>query len=728
MAVLDRLVAFIERRAASVDARAEVTNAVLLEGDRAQADVTFNYSDSAGQSAHVRFYEAHWADAFHAPRATAVLRWIAWIFPLTMITRGIEIVVDAVARWGSHPLHWWRIASSMFIVLLGFPVALAAAFVIALAAVLRRLVPVTSIRNALARVELTLSQVLGDSFLYTMSPTNASAAVSPVEKTIEAAANECGEVVVLAHSQGAQVAADALARSEKGAATFITYGAGIGQLEWLQRMTRERRFEFVFGALAWLFSIAAIAWLVLLVYGLQHAEFEDAAVAFGMFAGWWAVPAAIVGAIRYMAKHSRARVLADADRKTIGGVATWIDLSATADLVSGRPVVELVYTGVEGKTIVNGRNFLTDHTSYLKNQDEVLPAIAGSALRPWTPLAELCRVNDAAVAIRHVATRWLVGSRILALALIVAAMAGLDGIWESTAEDTWRVVTEPLGWVGLNPSGVNEVAGVRVDKIALAVTILALATLPHWLNLGVIRIWRANVLPDRSARNRESTAFALWLTAVYAVMLAISVTLVEQSTPIGLEHAADAIAVALAAVLLAAGLAAVVRRALPKRARAALTPDPLVGLAGGIWTWAGVTIVLLAQGGPSKDPSFVQVLLLSPIVALAIAAAHPIGRALKPLIIRSLELEQEQAGDPGPRLALLGTAVLIMAQVGVVLVWNDLHGLLQVTVAGFSMIFIWGLPILLWDLRATHPRGVVTLATASSMGFAAILIRAFGLY
>lgn len=722
--VTDRLAAFVERRGSEIGTRATVTKTALRTGERARSDVTFTYGDDSRGRSQLRVYEAYWAEAFHPPTASAVFRWLAWVAPLTMISRGIEIVTDSVGQWGGHPLHWWRIASSMLIVLLGFPLALACVLVVGAAALLRPIVPFSSLQDALARLELTLSQVLGDSFLYTMSPTNASAAVTEVAETIHEAAQECDEVVVLAHSQGAQIAVDALAASTARADTLITYGAGIGQLEWLKTtVARDGWSVFVLGAGAWLLALAGTAWLVVLIYGLQHGQFEELGAAFGIFAGWWLVPAAIVGLVRFLAERTRGSLFATTEHRKVDQIGTWVDLSATADLVSGRPVVQLIYADVNTTVVANGRNLLTDHSGYLKNSDEVLPRIAQAVLRPAARLARLCAVDDSDAQLRHVTTRWLVTSRILVLALVAGAIAGLGDDARAAAEDAWSAVTTPLSWVGWNPPGTATVVGVRVDTIALLVTVVALSSVLHWLNSGFVRAWRSDAHAEPAAeRDRISTGYMLSLLAVFAVMVAVAAALVTQSTTTGFSNAVDAMWNAFLALWFAGFLIAVVGSLLGERIRARLKPEGWNLLNGVIWTWAGLTIVLLPQA-ESAEIRWWWGPLLACALMIACAATNPVRQALVPLLHRSLILDPQEMSDSGPRLILAGTVLLIASQVILLLTWDDIYGLLQSTVIIFSFIGVWAVPLYLSSVKDTHPRGFAILAALSSAGFAALIYR-----
>lgn len=180
---------------------------------------------------HVR--EAHWADSFYPAKPLAVLRWILWVGPLTLVTRSIESIDVAFRRWHAHPLHWWRIVAALIALVVVPPIAVLLVVAVGSLSLVRPLIPVPWLKDAIGRVQIVLSAVLGDSYLYLVSETDASAIRTVVRDGLSDLST-CTSVVVCAHSQGAQVAVDAIPESEHQPTHLITYGAGIGQLAWLR--------------------------------------------------------------------------------------------------------------------------------------------------------------------------------------------------------------------------------------------------------------------------------------------------------------------------------------------------------------------------------------------------------------------------------------------------------------------------------------------------------------
>jgi hypothetical protein len=79
---------------------------------------------------------------------------------------------------------------------------------------------------------LQIAEVLGDSYVFSESPFRREAIVGSVLSQMRDLATRCGHLVVLAHSQGAAVAAAAVYKElPEQLRLFVTYGSGLQRLE-----------------------------------------------------------------------------------------------------------------------------------------------------------------------------------------------------------------------------------------------------------------------------------------------------------------------------------------------------------------------------------------------------------------------------------------------------------------------------------------------------------------
>ncbi len=499
---------------------ATVHGAELVEGGIPEISLSLAVADETVQ---VVVTEAYWADAFYPPSVRDVLRWVGWVAPLAAVTRGIEAVSDSFARWWPHPWHWWRIVAAVVLTVLGLPVAMVLVMTAGLAALIRPLLPFAWLRDLAATIGLALSQVVGDSYLYLMSPASSGAIRTRVSKALAAAAERGGPVVVLAHSQGAQVTVDALTAEPVEVRHLVTFGSGIGQLAWIRRIRRTRPALFLTGLGAWAVILAAGAGLGTLVYGLQEGRFERVGVLMGLTAGWYLVPFATVMLVRFLSRQGRLRVLAAGKPIAIDGVSAWTDLSATADPVSGTPIVSRMYAGVSEHVVVNGGSLLTDHVRYLANGPEVIARMAAEICHAGghDALADRVRPTDSSIEVRHRVFRWVVGGRIAGLAA-AALLAG--GLWPGRTE-AGRAVLETmqpvLGFFGLTDASGRSVAGVPLTTVAMTGGAAAYGVGLALAVSLICRLWRRERTGSEAAWTTVDLSFAVTVCAVEAAVLGL---------------------------------------------------------------------------------------------------------------------------------------------------------------------------------------------------------------
>lgn len=195
--------------------------------------------------------EAWWAQTFVAPSFGQLASWSFRAVPWTIAMhvaqryRRLDEVAGRTRRLAARLL----IAGQLLAALL-----LAPFVVLALAlCLLVGVVPIDTVRAAVGRIQRALAATAGDSMVFLESPVTAAAVCSEVSGTLAWLERTCGPEwrgprVVLAHSQGATVALEALRRDADGGVragaprpvTLVTFGAGINKLSMLRWFDSSR--------------------------------------------------------------------------------------------------------------------------------------------------------------------------------------------------------------------------------------------------------------------------------------------------------------------------------------------------------------------------------------------------------------------------------------------------------------------------------------------------------
>lgn len=337
----------------------------------------------------LRVVEARWAEAFEAPTALSVLKWLLWYgpnlaFAQVFLTRRAhrwlreaaehtiaETAPEAELTTADAAAH--RAASSAtslgpVLYLLGGLVLLAVAgplvLVLGLLALLAALVPSDTVRAAAARVLGVVSAQVGDVSTFLSSPVARGAMEDIVERCVRSEVARAGAdgVHVLAHSQGAALAHAVLARSEPAhrPRRFTTLGGAHGRLHDM------RLLHFP----AWTVvpvAVTALSWLLAFPvhgrFGWPGLLVAPGAVSLVTLLVLLAVGASSVRALGHTPSPG-----------TVRGV-SWLDLWAPFDPVHhGRPVAapsrDYLGQAVPGRMV-----FVLDHVFYEKDWHESVPRV-----------------------------------------------------------------------------------------------------------------------------------------------------------------------------------------------------------------------------------------------------------------------------------------------------------------------------------------------------------------
>ncbi|MCK8607918.1 hypothetical protein [Agromyces sp. C10] len=425
--------------------------------------------------------ESNWARAFVPPGAGTTLRWILLRTPGLVVVRAIESLIAAVRAWGWRPQYWWRIVLQALWTAVSLPLVAAVLVILVVSVLLRALIPFAWLQTLLGKIEVLLTTFIGDSLLFSESAINSAAMSSVVARDLNWLAARCRTLLVVAHSQGAAVTAQALEQTPP-VHVLVTYGAGISQLRWLRSVSRRENVALALISLLVLGLVGVVVFTVVDVF--RGAEVPGWMVALLIF-GWPTLAAFLQSMAKQATATTReARLRPDSRRLA----ERWVDLWASADPVNGGPSTRTVYEQVEEIRVWNHGNVITDHSSYFSNRAEFVSRIAAYALgatRTFPPGSAAALEQRATVrgVLRQRRGRWLEAFRASLAVLVVAAVLRFSGdlahVMSPLVDRLAEVLPGRLAPVfGIGPEVIA--AGVVIVLVGLACYALALLAWAGW--------------------------------------------------------------------------------------------------------------------------------------------------------------------------------------------------------------------------------------------------------
>lgn len=428
--------------------------------------------------------ESNWASAFVPPTAGTTLRWILLRTPGLVFVRAIESLIAAVRAWGWRPQYWWRIVLQAAWTAVSLPLVAVILGVLVVSVLLRALIPLAWLQTLLGKLEVLLTTFIGDSLLFSESAINSAAMSSAVARDLAWLRGRCRSVIIVAHSQGAAVTAQALERTPP-VRTLVTYGAGISQLQWLRSVSRRENVVLALISMLVLGLVVVVTFTA--VEAFRGAEIPNWMVALLLF-GWPSAAAFLQSMARQVTSATRDARLRPSSTKL---ALRWLDLWASADPVNGGPSTRAVHEQVEEIRLWNHGNVITDHSSYFANRTEFVPRIVACAIavtRGFPPgtAGELEHLAQVRGDLRQRRGRWLEAFR---AALVVAVLAAVLRF----SRDLAAVMSPMIDWLTeLLPGRLAPVLGIGPAIIAAGVAIVigglacyGLALLA-WAGWGVI--------------------------------------------------------------------------------------------------------------------------------------------------------------------------------------------------------------------------------------------------
>lgn len=192
--------------------------------------------------------------------------------------------------------------------------------------------PISPWRDFFSKSLQVLSGTIGDSYIVFQSPLQYRAALDRVMEDIEALGKHSSRIMVIAHSQGAKLAYDALKRLDQCALSkicFISVGAGLKKLTQLEQLDAELTFkkESKDSRLSYFLPIGfLLPWIVLFLFAI-HGECWPAGVLFALVLAWG------LGAwVASLPSGAQGNLLWDLPVKD------WMDIYASSDPVPNGPL------------------------------------------------------------------------------------------------------------------------------------------------------------------------------------------------------------------------------------------------------------------------------------------------------------------------------------------------------------------------------------------------------
>ena len=469
------------------------------------------------RESHVLFAESAWAREAFPPTPDELYAWLTNSIPIAVwsrlerlaTTRAAEIAEFAAAA--TDGFEKFRVLVSKALLLLQrlfLPtayviLALASQVTIALVGVLG-LLPIPWLGRGIRWVVSVLMGTLGQSYSLQTSPIRRSAIVSAVAIDIDWLSDRCQRIVVLSHSQGAEISRLAFLEARRSKMErWYTFGAGIAPLSMLSPRSLDRRGSKTVVAASNVLLAASLLAVILLTVdsipglglGVRRAlsDLMRDIHLLHVLVAWWALSGFLITVC-----DGGPVVLVNLRRSLLE---KWTDLYASEDPVSGgslrrRWTADLKKERIEGfaeSRIFNTRFALLDHTTYWANIEQFVAPIALDLLR-YAGLGSSKTIEQPALAAaarrRDRRTWWtLAGSAVASTAAAAAFLwiacgpPGRASAWLAEGRLLWTQKAD--AWDRLSLAWSNGFVGMLVRDLWLPILLLVLMvlgwSLSRWL-------------------------------------------------------------------------------------------------------------------------------------------------------------------------------------------------------------------------------------------------------
>jgi hypothetical protein len=469
--------------------------------------------------------ESAWASASERPQFLYMAHWIWKVSTCLLIMQFVvplrrhwhaawprETVTDPGQPPGSY-VRFRRARSAAAVLAYSALMGIAAMASVLISLLLLALaiadkLPIPRIDDAVDTVIVRLSAMLGDTYLLAHCPVQLAAMQSRFAADLKWLSARCSKIAIVGHSQGAAIAHQVL--QDEGAATgkvtaFITYGQAIAKLHMLQALDWNPSAKpKALGS-----RVSAATGLILAglpaVALLAHAR-ASTLLPGGTAALWLSLVLVVTGltllavGVLFAISAFKEEAGKDMHLRAAATHLAWTDYYASADPVSsGRIFEDSKSLGQpwDCREVFNAGSLVTDHNSYLRNQDEMLPwlirDLISATTRREAPFASSAHPDplgckDAMIAARARRRRmvdWLIASRVISAAL-GAALWPASGI--TFIQHALRALTGPSN------SHITRLTNLTDNLIGLGATHVTIGNLAAHLMLAILAALAAYLL------------------------------------------------------------------------------------------------------------------------------------------------------------------------------------------------------------------------------------------
>jgi hypothetical protein len=491
--------------------------------------------------------ESWWAQVFHPPKTTTVILWLFVVLPYLLLEHTFLPLSRSFRIWRSSRTFGWRYAL-VAVRTVGFALFFVAALPIAAIAevfvsllLVPLLIPVPALRDFAKNAVVKLANTLGDCFVLTSSTVQFDAMVRQVAHDLAWLETQAGAVALVAHSQGAAVAHEAIRTygSTEKLSLFATVGQGLAKLHRVRALRRAHK-TAGFG-LAWLGLVGV--YVVMALTTRVVVSFVRGEVSWVATALWVGGIVAVV--VPYVLFHRFMRDTAHEEQTLLfppgNRPAEWVNYYASLDPVSNGPLFSEPRPEVEEIEVWNHASLVTDHTSYTKSPDDFFALLAMKLFSKvgGAPPAETIATLNRARCRRWWRVWWLSTSRLVAF---VSGIIIVYGVWNQLDSIGGRIidhtpeflqtivhaVTKPLRAMYLvGDLSSATLVGIATVAVLLAAAFVVLAILwSTWDGREVARFFerRPNYATSSPLGGRQFALFFAALILLLGVAIFIGVT------------------------------------------------------------------------------------------------------------------------------------------------------------------------------------------------------------
>ena len=325
----------------------------------AQAELRFEVQNEAGEKQTFSWLlvENWWAKEFHKPAFGDLASWIFRIGPWAIISHSMR---PFLFRTRLRPWHFVQ-------VLLALPFCWLAQITVLLLSLLAWL-PIPPLRRGVSNLLLHLTGTLGDSYVLLNSPAQRAAARDKLQRRLKWISSQCDSVAVIAHSQGAAIAHEALVDcGVSNVKKLITFGSGLAKLKELEPVN-----EGAHAPIRWIIFWTSLLLLLLGPTALEIAPFGEGERSL-ILSIFFFTPAAFLLVIFIVVFEELKRTIKESSKLSLEPL-SWSDYYAESDPVPNGPIVESE-PWLNSQAVTNHANYFRDHNRYWENRDDFVRSV-----------------------------------------------------------------------------------------------------------------------------------------------------------------------------------------------------------------------------------------------------------------------------------------------------------------------------------------------------------------